>query len=1207
MSMMTACVQSGFEPIPGYVLRERLGSGGYGDVWLADAPGGLRKAIKFVHGNIDGEKAAHELKALQRIRQVNHPFILSLERIEVIEGQLIIVTELAQGSLHDRFLEFRQRGFVGITRDRLLNYLSDAADGLDFLCQQHDLQHLDVKPGNLLLVADRVKVADFGLIKDVQSNSMSMMGGLTPTYAAPEMFDGRPGRFSDQYSLAIVYQELLTGTLPFRGRTTAQLANEHLHKAPNLEALPLIERPIVAKALSKKPQMRFSDCREFIAALRNANHVQEKETPKQATAPTRSRSNESSNSTANPQAGKVVPRNEIRLPSVPTDNQGRSDEQSPPRSIVLLPELAPIEAEDSQAELELPINPSTDGNTNTSRTNSDTSFGRRTLYLGLGGTGAEALAAMRDRIAAGPLLFPSQLDVGWLLIDTDESAIQRAVDPERENKLSYSSALLLKLNSPKHYRQSQTPFYPQISRRWVYNIPRSLKTDGVRPLGMLAFLDNAIQCYETIGLTLSELVEDDRDGQREEPITVYIFASAHGGTGSALANEIAYLIRQIGACINVPIHIELLLTCAVPNASTPNDLPAASALACLMEINHYYRTGGLHSSIESIPESQAVARPPYDDVNLVYGGRFGDRIAWRQAVHQAADYAWNCATTELGKRLRLSRQRDREAAGRIADRSWDDWLSTISTKTFEHDHDPTLVAANLCLNVVQPWIAPLVTVETESATTSSGSSDAPLSSRNAVADPKIAERIEFMVGDLFRNNRWTAQAWVRECMVHLVPDDTPRKPASETAHPSDALTHTEPKPASSSNPELQLSSDQMVELEQICEQLAVSTDDGWNAVVRLMGSSRQKLFDWLLTRWLVDVASWQNLTHVLKAISAKFTVNANSLLVAAQRIGEKHDAILDKLYSSQLVLTPELSQQLDALALEARFHSIASKILTRLSIHLQHLDKLSSNDRVTHRTELFQWATSLSSRLGLSSPVRSNNTSAVPLQPTHQDPNNKLVRDLLVKLAAERLSHCWGIGSTDTVPESFNGIFDKISAAISDEKNVDSNKSTSNTLMSSGGTTGDHSLTSTHSVLEKKSSCNALDNPLTGSTSVHRSSANTDAISASKRDALYHSDLAGEIDRARPYLVEFGGAIQNILVLPNTPAGQLDNAELSQVKDKQATIIQHSSGVDCSIICIAQQLSLSDIINRVWMPTPDLWQLAGRLLARVDVDWLPIE
>jgi eukaryotic-like serine/threonine-protein kinase len=194
MSSLAAKLQSGFEPIPGYFLTDKLGAGGYGEVWSADAPGGLKKAIKFVYGHIDGDRASSELKSLQRIRQVNHPFILSLERIEIIDGQLMIVSELAQGSMFDRYMEFRKKHIAGIPRDRLLSYLSDAADGLDYLCQKHDLQHLDVKPGNLLLLSDRIKVADFGLVKDLQSATQSMLAGMTPTYAAPEMFDGRPGR-----------------------------------------------------------------------------------------------------------------------------------------------------------------------------------------------------------------------------------------------------------------------------------------------------------------------------------------------------------------------------------------------------------------------------------------------------------------------------------------------------------------------------------------------------------------------------------------------------------------------------------------------------------------------------------------------------------------------------------------------------------------------------------------------------------------------------------------------------------------------------------------------------------------------------------------------------------------------------------------------------------------------------------------------------
>src|ERR1700741_4814249 len=111
------------EPIPGYAVRERLGVGGYGEVWSAQAPGGLFKAIKFVYGYFDDERAARELKALNRIKQVRHPFLLSLERFEVVDGQLIIVTELADMSLKDRFEQVKATGVCGIPRDELLGYM----------------------------------------------------------------------------------------------------------------------------------------------------------------------------------------------------------------------------------------------------------------------------------------------------------------------------------------------------------------------------------------------------------------------------------------------------------------------------------------------------------------------------------------------------------------------------------------------------------------------------------------------------------------------------------------------------------------------------------------------------------------------------------------------------------------------------------------------------------------------------------------------------------------------------------------------------------------------------------------------------------------------------------------------------------------------------------------------------------------------------
>lgn len=108
------------EPIPGYVLIERIGEGGYGEVWKAEAPGGLLKAVKLVHGSLDEAAASRELESMERIKMVRHPLLLSLERIEVIDGRLVIVSELAESSLKDRFDTHRESGLDGIPRDELL-------------------------------------------------------------------------------------------------------------------------------------------------------------------------------------------------------------------------------------------------------------------------------------------------------------------------------------------------------------------------------------------------------------------------------------------------------------------------------------------------------------------------------------------------------------------------------------------------------------------------------------------------------------------------------------------------------------------------------------------------------------------------------------------------------------------------------------------------------------------------------------------------------------------------------------------------------------------------------------------------------------------------------------------------------------------------------------------------------------------------------
>jgi formylglycine-generating enzyme required for sulfatase activity len=181
------------------------------------------------------------------------------------DGVLVVAMALADRALSDRLREAQRQGLPGIPRAELLEYLREAAKGIDHL-NSLGVQHRDVKPQNLLLVGGSVKVADFGLAKLLGGQPASNSGSMTPAYAAPEYLRGQVSPSCDQYALAVTYCELRGGRLPFAG-DQAQVLTGHLMNPPDLTMLPAAERPSVARALAKRPEDRWPSCRAFAEAV----------------------------------------------------------------------------------------------------------------------------------------------------------------------------------------------------------------------------------------------------------------------------------------------------------------------------------------------------------------------------------------------------------------------------------------------------------------------------------------------------------------------------------------------------------------------------------------------------------------------------------------------------------------------------------------------------------------------------------------------------------------------------------------------------------------------------------------------------------------------------------------------------------------------------------------------------------------------------
>ena len=589
------------------MLRERLGSGGYGEVWKADAPGGLSKAIKLVYGYADGDRASRELKAMSLIKTLRHPFLLSLERIEIIDGQLIIVTELADCSLKERFERRRAEGLRGIPKPELLQFLRDAADALDYMNEQHSLQHLDVKPENLLLVGDHVKVADFGLVKDVQRETASMLGGLTPVYASPELFSGAASRRSDQYSLAIVYQEMLTGVLPFPGKTAAQLAAQHLNAKPLLFSLPPGERKVIARALAKDPAQRFGNCRELVEHLSNetlqaalpaaeswfgkGGPAREENEPVTSTV---CLSTDDVPGGVKPIEPEESPESAHAAPYSPSDEALRTSEEM----------LEEAEAASHQIDTEFSptfvMRRARDPeiqHVDAPQISTDTAL-RPTLIIGIGNVAGLVIQRIKQRLSDRLGKGTPCPAVQFLYLDADPQGVQKAARGDDGAPLDPQELLLLGLRKSQDYRSEGPSLLQWLSRRWLYNIPRSQTPEGLRPLGRLALADHARTVRERLRKLLQTVQSPDACKATQAATgrtfggqpRVIVMGAVCGGTAGGMMLDVCFLARQMLERLGNPARdVTGLMMHYRGRQPAAHELAVVNTYATLAELNYYCR------------------------------------------------------------------------------------------------------------------------------------------------------------------------------------------------------------------------------------------------------------------------------------------------------------------------------------------------------------------------------------------------------------------------------------------------------------------------------------------------------------------------------------------------------------------------------------------------------------------------------------------
>lgn len=266
------------EIISHYHILKKLGSGGMGEVYLAEDTALRRKvALKFFIPLSPGaaEAKTRFKQEAQLAASLNHPNIVTIYEVDEWEGKPYISMEYVEGKTLREVMESAAGSPLPI--ERALDIAAQICEGLKE-AHRHGITHRDLKPDNILIDKNgRVKILDFGLAKlkgAVKITKDSTRMG-TPEYMSPEQITGAEvDQRTDIFSFGIILYELLSGKLPFTGERDISVFYNILNEDPRPLSGHRPEAPewlcgVVERALQKNPAQRFSGIDEVLARLSN--------------------------------------------------------------------------------------------------------------------------------------------------------------------------------------------------------------------------------------------------------------------------------------------------------------------------------------------------------------------------------------------------------------------------------------------------------------------------------------------------------------------------------------------------------------------------------------------------------------------------------------------------------------------------------------------------------------------------------------------------------------------------------------------------------------------------------------------------------------------------------------------------------------------------------------------------------------------------